>query len=119
MMPQRKLAIANVLMLLGLAPLLLAAAWICANVSYADQHPGMVGGSDVFLTIAVLIVSYGCALLVAGPGALWSRRLVRRHHGLRSGTATFLKWLVAIALVGPVLAYLALTLWMTWIVPAL
>ena len=118
MIPQRKLSVANVLMLLGLAPFLLGAAWVAAGVSYAQQHKGAAGASDAFLMIAVLGITYTFALLVAGPGALWSRRLVRRHAGLRTRAATVMKWLVAIALAAPLLAYAGLALWIYWIVPA-
>lgn len=119
MIAQHKLYLANVLMLLGLAPLLMAASWVAAGIAYAQQHKGAAGGSDAFLMIAVLGITYMLALLVAGPGALWSRRLVRRHAGLRTRTATVMKWLVVLALVAPLLAYAVLTLWIYWILPAL
>gem|GEM_PF-2594858 len=118
MRAQRQLAVANLLMLLGLAPLLLGAAWVVAALWYAGQHSGAAGGSDAFLMIAVLGMTYIFALLVAAPGALWSRSLVRRHAPLRTRTATVMKWLVVTALMAPVLAYTGLALWIYSIVPA-
>lgn len=110
MTPQRKLSIANVLMLLGVAPLVLGITWMIAAVAFARQFGAAMGGSDAFLMMAVFLLTYAMALVVAGPGALWSRRLVRRHADLRSRTATLLKWLVVVALGLPVLGYAGLTL---------
>lgn len=109
MAPQNKLRIANVLMLAGILPLILGVSWICAVMSYAQQHKGEMGGSDAFLMIGVLAVTYAFALLVGGAGALWSTLIARRHAGLRTKPATIIRTTVAVFLLAPLLWYFAIT----------
>jgi hypothetical protein len=85
MTPHGKLLMANILMLVGIVPLILGISWILAAISYVQQHKGEMGGSDAFLIIAVLIVTYAFAAVVAGSSALWSGSIMRRNAGLRSG----------------------------------
>lgn len=105
MTPRSKLLSANALMLLGIMPLLLVFIWIILVISYAQQHKGVMGGSDAFLMIGALFVTYVFAALVAGSSALWSVSIVKRNAGVRMQSATIMKTMVAIALVAPLVWY--------------
>lgn len=108
MTPQGKLRMTNVLMLVGIVPLILGIGWILAVISYAQQHRGEMGGSDAFLIIAVLIATYAFALVVSGPSALWSVFIVRRNAGLRTKSATIIKAAVCVVLIAPLLWYIGI-----------
>jgi len=83
MTARSKLWIANVLMVLGIVPLVLGICWIFAVIAYAKQHKGLMGGSDAFLMLGMLLVSYAFALLVSGGSAVWSAFVARRDTRLR------------------------------------
>ena len=110
MSPRSKLCIANALMLTGIAPLLLGIGWICWVIAYARQHKGQMGGSDAFLMMAVLFLTYAFALIIGGASALWSTFLTKRNVGLRSRVATTIRWSVCIVLLVPVVWYVGLML---------
>jgi hypothetical protein len=101
MSPRTKIRIANVFMLAGLAPLLLGVYWIATVINYAQHHKGQMGGSDAFLMMGVLFITYAFAFVVSGSSALWSISVVRRHAELRTMPATAIKSLVGIALLAP------------------
>lgn len=103
-----KLRTANVLMLIGILPLALGVAWVAAVIASAHRFKGQMGGSDAFLMIAVLLMSYLFALLVAGAGALWSISITKRDAGLRSTPAVILRAVVALALGAPLLWYVGI-----------
>ena len=108
MTTQGKLLTANILMLVGIVPLILGISWILAVISYDQQHKGEMGGSDAFLMIAVLMVTYAFAAVVAGASALWSMSIVRRNSGLRSRSANVIKALVGLMLGAPLLWYVGM-----------
>lgn len=110
MTPQRKLRLANFLMVLGVVPLLLGIAWIVSAIVYIRQHPGQGAGSDAFLMIFLLVVTYAFALVVSGASALWSALVARRAAGLRDRTAAITRTVVGMILAGPLLWYLGITL---------
>jgi hypothetical protein len=109
MTPQGKLRTANLLMLAGLVPLLLGIGWIVSIIAYARQHRGEMGGSDAFLMIGILFVTYAFALIVSGGSALWSVIIAKRHPGVQGRTGAVIKALVCVALALPVLWYLRMT----------
>lgn len=109
MTPRCKLQVANILMLVGISPLILGIGWILTVLSYAQRHRGEMGGSDAFLMIAVLIVTYAFAVVVGGASALWSAFIVKRTAGVRTKPGLMLRIVVGVILFAPLLGYLWLT----------
>lgn len=97
-------------MVAGIVPLLLGLGWIGTVIAYARQHKGQMGGSDAFLMIGVLFVTYAFALLVSGGSALWSTIVARRHAGLRARASTIIRSGTCIVLLAPLLWYAWITL---------
>jgi hypothetical protein len=58
--------------------------------------------------IAVLIVAYAFAAVVAGSSALWSWSIMRRNAGLRSRSATVMKMVVGAVLGASLLWYVGI-----------
>ncbi|WP_156923509.1 hypothetical protein [Massilia alkalitolerans] len=110
MSPQRKLCVANVLMIVGMVPLLLGLCWIAAVIAFARQHKGQMGGSDAFLMIGVLFLAYAFALVVSGGSALWSTIVARRNAGLRARASTIIRSTTCLVLLAPLLWYAWITL---------
>jgi hypothetical protein len=106
----RKLRTAHFLMFIGLAPLLLAAAFSVAGIAFAQSHPGQVGGSDAFLMIALILFGYLTTLVLGGGGAMWSWYLVRQRIDVASMATVILRTAVAVALVVPAVWYVSLLL---------
>ena len=105
MTAQGKLLTANILMIVGIVPLILGISWIVTIISYAQHHRGEMGGSDALLMIAVLFVTYTFAAVVGGASALWSMSIVRRNAGLHSKSATVIRAVVGLMLGLPLLWY--------------
>src|SRR4051812_23617564 len=110
MAASRKLRTAHFLMFIGIAPLLLAAAFSAAGIAFAQSHPGQMGGSDAFLMIALILFGYLTTLLLGGGGAWWSWYLVSRRIDVASRATVILRAAVVVALVVPALWYLSLLL---------
>lgn len=108
MTPQNKIRIANVTMLIGVLPLMLAIWWVCTGLIYAQDHKGQMGGSDAFAMIFVLIVAYAFACMVGAPSAHWSARLVKQAGVLPAPVSKVLRSLVLFLLVAPLVGYLLL-----------
>jgi hypothetical protein len=101
----RKLRTAHFLMFIGVAPMVLAVAFSVAGIAYARSHPGLVGGSDGFLTIALGLFGYVTTVVLGGAGALWSWFLTARGIDQRTTATLVLRTLVAAAIVLPPLGY--------------
>lgn len=97
------------LMVVGILPLLLGVGWICAVIAFARQHKGQMGGSDAFLMIGVLFVTYAFALLVSGGSAVWATVVARRHAGLRTRASTIVRSGACVVLLAPLLWYAWIT----------
>ena len=69
-------------------------------------------GSDAFLMIFMLGASWIFATVVAGGGALWSRRVARRNPDARTRLARALRLLAAVTIFLPLLGYVSLSLLM-------
>lgn len=110
MTSRAKLWIANVLMVLGIVPLLLGLSWILAVIGWARQHQGQMGGSDAFLMLGVLLVGYAFALLVSGGSAVWSARVARRDTGAGSRVSAIIRSGVCVVLLVPLLWYAGVSL---------
>jgi len=110
MTPQSKLGVANALMVIGIVPLLLGIGWIFSVIAYAKEHKGQMGGSDAFLMIGVLFVTYGLALLVSGSSALWSAIVARQNPGVSAPTSMAIRRCIYIVLIAPLLWYLGIAL---------
>lgn len=106
---QGKLRIANALMVVGIVPLLLAIGWIFSVIAYANPHIGEMGGSDAFLMMAVLLVTYASALLVSGSSALWSALVAGRNPGTQAHAYKVIRSCVYLILIAPLLWYLGIT----------
>ena len=106
---QSKLRIANALMVVGIVPLLLGIAWIFSVIAFAKEHKGQMGGSDAFLMMGVLFVTYALALLVSGPSALWSALLAKRNSGIPAPASRVVRSCVYLILIAPLLWYLGIT----------
>jgi hypothetical protein len=109
MTPKTKLTVANALMVMGIVPLLLGISWIASVIAYANQHKGQMGGSDAFLMMGVLLLTYVLALLVSGPSALWSATVARRNPGIPARASAVIRSGVYLALIAPLLWYLGIT----------
>lgn len=109
MAPLTKLRIANVLMLAGLVPLLYGVWTMFSMFAYARQNKGEMGGSDAFLLMAILMVTYACSLVVSGLAALWSLAVAHRHPELHAPLAALIRGAVYISLLLPLLSYLAIS----------
>jgi len=96
-------------MVVGIVPLLLGLGWIFAVIAYARQHKGQMGGSDAFLMIGVLFVTYAFALIVSGGSALWATVVARRKAGLHTRASTIIRGGTCIVLLAPLL-------WYAWII---
>lgn len=107
---QSKLRITNALMVVGIVPLLLGIVWVFSVIGYAKEHKGQMGGSDAFLMMGVLFVTYAFALLVSGSSALWSALLARRNPGLPAPASKVVRRCVYVILTAPFLWYMGITL---------
>ena len=103
-----KLRIAQFLMIIGVAPMVLAITYIATVIYFAQSHPGQGGGSDAFLLIAMLLFGFATSLFLGATGALWSWRLTKRGLGELSTATIVLQTMVAVALLGPLLWYVSL-----------
>lgn len=102
--PQHKLRIANILMGLGIAPLVLYLAWAAPIFRSSDsgQQP-TIFMLDPIAMIGLLVMTFTVAVLMAGSSALWSRSLTARHVEMRSRSATLMRIGVVLALCAPLL----------------
>lgn len=100
MKPQSKLHIANVLMVLGMVPLLIGCYSMFSTFSATDyQKQSQVGLA--LLAIGKVIFAYVFALIISGTSAVWSA-LVEKHHAATAvRTAGIVRTLVLVMLVVP------------------
>lgn len=77
--------LANLLMLVGATPLLFAVYSTFVLAPHNKRKYGIE--SDGFLSVSMLLGSYGTTLLLCGGGVLWSRAIAKRkaNFGGRSG----------------------------------
>ncbi len=111
---KHKSLIANVFMLVGIAPLVTSLAITSSILLFARGHQGQMGGSDAFLMIAMCAVSYALALLIALPGALWSSALATQSPASNSTFARALRVTVTASLALPLLGYGTMLLASQW-----
>ncbi len=97
-------------MAVGIVPLLLGLGWIAAVIAFARQHKGQIGGSEAFLMIGVLFLTYAFALVVSGVSALWSTLVARRNAGLRTRASMIIRGATCLVLLAPLLWYTWMTL---------
>ena len=103
MTPQNKLRIANFLMALGVIPLLLGIIWLLIAIAYAQTHKGQMGGSDGFLMMAVLFVTYAIAVVVSGASALFSLVVAKRNTNATTRISTIIRTVTFTVLLAPFL----------------
>jgi hypothetical protein len=108
MTPQKKLRIANVLMMLGAIPLLSNLGWTLSLIAAAQQPKRGMDESDTFLMIASLVATYAFALVVSGASALWSVILAKRNADLHSSATPIIRALICAILFAPLLWYLGM-----------
>lgn len=108
MSSQSKHRVANVLMISGVMPLAVGLVWVCAGLAYGQKNRGNVGGSDVFLMIAVLTLSYLVAVLISGCGAVLSLSLAKNDAALDAPVSKILRNCVWVILSFPPLLYAVL-----------
>ena len=100
MTPYKKLVTANVLMLLGIIPLMITIYWMVSSFVTTDyNNKGEV--ADVFMVLGKLVFAYAFALVVSGTAALWSARVEKRTPGIRVSATKGARILVAVVLVVP------------------
>lgn len=100
MKPHNKLRVANVLMGLGLVPLLIGSYWMFSTLAGIDyQKQSQIGLA--FLAIGKVIFAYVFALIVSGSSAVWSAAVEKRHAGPGVHCSRTMRILVAIMLVVP------------------
>ncbi|MCS0810417.1 hypothetical protein NX774_21045 [Massilia agilis] len=97
-------------MIVGTMPLVLGLIWIVSVIFYAQTHKGQMGGSDAFLMIGVLFITYSFAFLVGGGSALWSALVARGNPDARTRASTLVRRFVCILLGAPLAGYFGLNL---------
>lgn len=100
MKPQNKLRVANVLMGLGIVPLLIGSYWMFSALAGIDYHKQSQIGL-AFLAIGKVVFAYVFALIVSGSGALWSAAVEKYHAGPGVRCSRTMRILVAMVLVVP------------------
>lgn len=98
MTPQRQLTIANILMSLGIVPLLLAEVFVATTLAGNWQADSRHEALALAMFVSMLYTGAFC-LFVALPACIWSWRTARRHPALASGR--ILRRVVYIALLLP------------------
>ena len=96
MTPNNKLRLANVLMILGIAPVLIGMAWMISGYSSAPH--GQVYIAEALMKIGF---AYMFALVVGCGSAVWSLIVEKRNAGTRVGGTTAIRLLVVFLLVAP------------------
>jgi hypothetical protein len=100
MKPQNKLRVANVLMGLGLVPLLIGSCWMFSTLAGIDyQKQSQIGLA--FLAIGKVVFAYVFALIVSGSSAVWSVAVEKGNAGPGVGSSRTMRILVAMVLVVP------------------
>jgi hypothetical protein len=100
MKPQNKLRVANVLMGLGLVPLLIGSYLMFSTLAGIDQQKQSQIGL-AFLAIGKVVFAYIFAFFVSGAGAAWSAAVEKRNAVPGVRFSRMMRMLVAIALVVP------------------
>lgn len=96
MTPHHKLRLANILMLVGIAPVLISMARMVTSFSAATHGRSHIG--DALMTIGF---AYMFAFVVSCGSAVWSLIVEKRHAGVRVGGSTAIRLLVVLLLVAP------------------
>jgi hypothetical protein len=99
MTPQKKLRIANVLMLVGTVPLLIGIYGMFSSFPYDLQRQSQVG--NLFLMIGKLFFAYVFAVIVSGSSGVWSAGLAKRNPGTSVQASRIIKVFVCIVLIVP------------------
>ena len=107
MKPENKLQLANVLMVVGILPMLVGSYSMVATLIHANyQQQSEIGLA--FMAIGKVIFAYVFAVIVSGSSAIWSSLVETRNAGVAGGASPKIRTLVFIALGLPlVLAALA------------
>lgn len=100
MTPQNKLRVANLLMVLGIIPLLVGTYWMTSSFLALDVDKKSEV-ADAMLLAGRVVFAYVFAVLVGGGSALWSARLEKRHAGMRVPGSKGMRIAVAVVLVLP------------------
>ena len=83
--PNKKLVTANVLMLLGINPLLITIYWTVFSFATTDyNHKGDL--ADLAIVLGEVVFGYAFAFVVSATAALWSARVERRTSRIRVNT---------------------------------
>jgi hypothetical protein len=97
---QNKLRIANVLMLVGVVPLLASIYCLfAAGASVEYQKQSEVG--DLLLVLGQMGFAYLIALIVGGASAVWSSTVEKRNTGPGVRTSKAIRMFVATVLILP------------------
>jgi hypothetical protein len=100
MTPQRKLTLANLLMAAGIAPLLLAGAFVAATLArdwQTDPRHEALALAMVLSLLYAWVFGLACAL----PACVWSLVTARRHPG-EAGGGVWRKAVCALLLMPPI-----------------
>jgi hypothetical protein len=100
MTPQRKLTLANILMSAGIAPLLLAGAFVAATLAGDWQSHPRHEALALAMVLSVLY-SWVFGMVCALPACVWSLATARRHPG-EAGGAVWRKLVCALLLTPPI-----------------
>ena len=90
----------NILIGIGLLPMLLWISLIFWAVSFA-KSTGNVGITDYFLLMVTGVVAYVATVLVSGAGMLWADRVLRKSGAAQPRTTLWLVQIVFIFLISP------------------
>ena len=103
MTPRNKLRTANVLMLVGILPLLVGIYWMVANFPElpSDGYQRRSQIADALLLFGKVIFAYVFAVLVSGGGLVWSALVAGRENGTQVFAARTIRILVCVVLLVP------------------
>jgi len=101
MSPRTKLVIANVLMSIGVVPLVFFVVWLIGILTWAPDHRAIIPIMDPLGMIGPFVISFIFAAAVGGTSAAWSWDLVRTNPQSRSRIALGLRLMTAALLISP------------------
>ena len=101
MSTRAKLAMANMLMSVGVAPLAFFVIWLIGILSWSPGHRAIIPIMDPLGMIGPFVLSFIFTAAVAGTSAAWSWDLVRANPQCRSRIALGLRLMTAALLISP------------------
>ena len=96
-----KLVIANLLMAIGVIPLVFFVVWLVGLLTWTPEHGAIIPIMDPIGMIGPFIMGFIVTAGVAGTSAAWSCDLVRANPQNRSRVALALRLMTVAVLISP------------------